>query len=69
MIFTPIADINFIPIKYPRQPPIVEPAVHVRAYLNEYLGIGRKRAIKRTSGGMGKKEDSINANIKSAKVP
>ena len=68
MIGLPIYSKNWYPIKYPKHPPIIDPTEHTNAYLNALAGLETANAIKRTSGGIGKKEDSQNASIKSAQV-
>jgi len=39
---------------------------HIKAYLRERFGFKSAIAINRTSGGMGKKEDSVKAIMNSA---
>jgi hypothetical protein len=60
---------NWNPIRYPNSPPMTDPTEHMKAYQNARLGMPRARAINRTSGGMGNREDSINARRNRAGVP
>jgi len=65
----PTVDIKKYPIRYPKSPPITEPAAHMNAKEKERLGIDTHKAINKTSGGIGKNEDSQRASIKSAHMP
>lgn len=56
-------------MQYPNIAPITEPTVHINAYLKERFTHPKQSAISRTSGGIGKKLDSANANIKRATAP
>jgi hypothetical protein len=60
---------NCNPIRYPKQPPSIEPREQTTAYLIDFTGKATDRAIKRTSGGIGKKEDSQKARTNNAHVP
>jgi len=42
---------------------------HIRAYFNDFWGIATASAISKTSGGIGKKEDSQKASRNNAHVP
>ena len=50
-------------------PPKVEPNVQIRAKNNAFSGEARDSAINSKSGGMGKKEDSMNARMNSPYAP
>ena len=49
--------------------PKTEPNVAIAAYLNDFDVAPKHKAISRTSGGIGKKLDSIKANMKRATTP
>ena len=49
--------------------PLIEPAVQINANLNAFFLAPKTRAINKTSGGIGKKDDSAKANIKRAIAP
>jgi len=57
------------PIKYPAIPPKTDPIAVYKANLQDLVIEPKQRAISRTSGGMGKKELSANANKKRASEP
>ncbi len=65
----PIASINTRPIEYPNTPPSTEPTEQYKANLKDFRGIDIARAINRTSGGIGKKDDSANARMNNAGTP
>jgi hypothetical protein len=46
-------------MRYPAIPPNVEAIVEIIAYLNEFFGFKKDKAICNMSGGTGKKEDSV----------
>src|SRR5690606_19163219 len=54
---------------YPRTPPIREPTVVTPAKNKDLSGAPTARAIRRTSGGIGKKDDSATAIKKRAQEP
>ena len=56
-------------MKYPNIPPRIEPREQISAKRKALIIEPRIRAIKRTSGGIGKKEDSANARRNKAKGP
>ena len=56
-------------MRYPAQPPIIEPAEHISAYLKAFFGMATESAIRSISGGIGKNEDSHRASINSAQLP
>jgi hypothetical protein len=56
-------------MRYPKSPPVTEPIVVTVASHIPRSGSPRVSAIKRTSGGMGKKDDSANERINKAHVP
>ena len=47
----------------------MDPAEQMAAYLKDFLTIENASAIKSTSGGMGKKDDSQNASVNKAMEP
>src|SRR3989304_3487945 len=57
---------NCQPMKYPNIPPSTEPTEQIKAYLKALFGMPSASAINKTSGGMGKNDDSTNAKAKSA---
>lgn len=57
------------PIAYPNKAPKIEAIVHVNAYLNALVVAPKTKAINSASGGIGKKDDSAKARIKSATPP
>ena len=57
------------PMAYPASAPVTEAIVQVDANLNALLLAPSTSAISNASGGMGKKDDSAKANIKSAIAP
>ena len=56
-------------MRYPNAPPATEPTEQMSAYLNAFAGILIAKAISRTSGGIGKKDDSVKAKINNATAP
>jgi len=60
---------NLRPIRKPNIPPATEAMLQNKAYLKALLGKERPRAINKTSGGTGKKDDSVKARMKRAGVP
>jgi hypothetical protein len=60
---------NCHPIRYPKQPPNKDPIEQTKAYLRAFLGTATARAIRSTSGGTGKKEDSQKDRKNKAQVP
>lgn len=68
MIALPILSNKNIPMKYPKIPPSTEKHKATKAYQYDCFGLEMDKDICKTSGGMGKKEDSINANIARAGV-
>jgi hypothetical protein len=51
------------------QPPITDPTEQISANLNDFLGAPIERTMSKTSGGIGKKEDSPNASRNNANAP
>jgi hypothetical protein len=60
---------NCHPIKYPKHPPRTDPAEQINAYFRDFLGMETANAMRRISGGMGKKEASLKAKINNAHDP
>ena len=58
----------FMPIKYPHIPPDTDPSVVMRLYSRALAGFDTQRAINKTSGGIGKQEDSVKANVNNAAI-
>jgi hypothetical protein len=58
-----------MPMKYPSTPPRIDPMEQMAAYQNALPGAATASAIKRTSGGIGKNDDSANAIRNSAHAP
>jgi hypothetical protein len=56
-------------MRYPKQPPRTDPREQMDAYFSDFLGTEIANAIRRTSGGIGKNEDSQKASINSAQDP
>ena len=54
---------NF-PIKYPITPPNTEPIVAIKAKFHALEGFAKHMGANITSGGIGKKEDSVTLSIK-----
>ena len=57
------------PIPYPKIPPIILAILQIIEKYNAFFRAPRAKAINNTSGGMGKNEDSANANTNRAIGP
>lgn len=66
IIKLPIVSNRKNPIKYPRIPPKTEPVDDISAQKNDFLGFETDKAICKTSGGIGKNDDSANAKMNKA---
>ena len=66
--FTP-SHHKYDPITYPNIAPKIEPNEHINAKRNAFALNPRAKGIKRTSGGIGKKDDSAKAINPSIKGP
>jgi hypothetical protein len=62
----PIDSYNFNPIYYPKPPPKTEAVMAISAIKYAFLGFATIIGINRISGGIGKKELSVNATTANA---
>ena len=53
-------------MKYPKIPPRTEPTEAIKAKIKDFFGFETDKAICKTSGGMGKNDDSEKARINKA---
>ena len=62
----PTVAMNPWPMAYPSMAPVTEPRVHTAAAFSHLPGAAATMAMSRTSGGIGKNEDSAKAMRNSA---